>query len=587
MNAVPLVFRPASPRFSVVEGEGPRLRSGFVTILRIAFWCVGLALAATQAWIFRYEVTADSISYLDISDAVLPGGHWHRLINGIWSPLYPFFIGIFRRIFSVSPSHEIAAVHLPNVAFFIFAFLCFEYLLVSLVNTATVAALNEKAPFLLATYLSIAYALFLWASITQITLGYLRPDMLMSGFIYLSMGLLCRMRSRPANWKKYAALGLVLGVGYLAKAPVLPLGLLILAMSLFLVTDWRPALKMVAGAAGVMLLIGSLYFVPLSLEVGHFTLGESGPFNYAMHVDGITPAWYFQNPGFARGRFLHNPEKIFSNPPAYAFAVPDRVTHPLRFDPSYWTTGLQPHFAFEAQLQALKRNLSILKDSFYDLRIVAAVFVLAVVWIGWRRTLIALAEMWPILMIGLAGCAMYLVVSVEPRYMGAFLILICLGLLFDLPLQSQHAAKVALFVAAVVVVVMLGPIVSEIHSSYKHNLESNEDAQAAQALQSYGVKRGDLVARISPFVTDLGVERILRVEVVAEVDHRHASEFWSMSRDAQRDLLRDFVAQGAKFVIATSPKPVPGMGSQWTELGVTPYWVWRPTSVAVLATQNR
>jgi len=557
------------------------------TLVRIIFWSIGLAFASFQAWVFRYEVTADSISYLDISDAVLPTGNWHRLINGIWSPLYPFFVGVFRRVFNVSPSHEISAVHLLNVAFFIFAFICFEYLLVSLVETASVAALREKAPSLLAMYLSIGYALFFWSAITQITLGYLRPDMLMSGFVYLSIGLLCRMRGNPASWKRYAALGFILGAGYLAKAPVLPLGVLILAMSLFLVTDWRPALKMVAGAAGVMLLIGSLYFVPLSLQVGHFTLGESGPFNYAMHVDGVTPTWYFQNPGYARGRFLHSPEKIFSNPPAYAFAVPDQVTHPLRFDPSYWTEGLRPHFVVGPQIKTFKRNLSVLKDSFYDLRIVAVVFVLAMVYIGWKQTLTALEEMWPIWMIGIAGCAMYLFVSVEPRYMGAFLVLMCLGLLFDLPLQSQRAGKVALLVAAIVVVVLLRPIVSEIHSSYKENVEVNEDAQAAQALLRYGVKRGDQVARISPLVTDLGVERILRVEVVAEVDHGHASEFWTATPDAQRDLLRDFIAQGAKAVIATSPKPTPSAGSQWTELGTTPYWVWRPSGGGVLTTQNR
>jgi hypothetical protein len=55
--------------------------------LRFGFWCVGIFLAAMQAWIRRYDVSADSISYLDMSDAVMPGEDWHRLVNGVWSPL--------------------------------------------------------------------------------------------------------------------------------------------------------------------------------------------------------------------------------------------------------------------------------------------------------------------------------------------------------------------------------------------------------------------------------------------------------------------------------------------------------------------
>jgi hypothetical protein len=57
--------------------------------------------------------------------------------------------------------------------------------------------------------------------------------MLMSGFVYLALGILWRMQGRPARWSDYTALGIVLGVGFLAKAPLLPLGLFVLAATLF------------------------------------------------------------------------------------------------------------------------------------------------------------------------------------------------------------------------------------------------------------------------------------------------------------------------------------------------------------------
>src|SRR6266576_7330840 len=100
-----------------------------VAALRIGFWGGGLLLAVAQAWTFRYQVTADSISYLDMSDGVFPGSDWHRLINGVWSPLYPSLLGIARRVFAVPAQKEIVAAHWMNLGFFLFAFLCFEFLL--------------------------------------------------------------------------------------------------------------------------------------------------------------------------------------------------------------------------------------------------------------------------------------------------------------------------------------------------------------------------------------------------------------------------------------------------------------------------
>src|SRR6266567_6253747 len=114
--------------------------------IRLAFWTVGILLAAAQACVFRFQVTADSISYLDMSDGVLPGGDWHRLINGIWSPLYPFLIGLARRIFQISPTNEIVDVHLLNVGFFIFAWACFEFFLRSATSKASADQLESAKP---------------------------------------------------------------------------------------------------------------------------------------------------------------------------------------------------------------------------------------------------------------------------------------------------------------------------------------------------------------------------------------------------------------------------------------------------------
>src|SRR6266700_3920021 len=174
--------QPQRPEPDVVNHQPP---TGHETVLRIGFWGIGILFAAAQAWIFRYQVTADSISYLDMSDGVLPGSDWHRLINGVWSPLYPAILGVFRRVFNISPQHEIVAGHLLNIAFFLFAFACFEFFLrraiqklVTPENTAAQAGPLAYLPVSL--YVSLAYSLFLWGSIAQISLSNLRAGMLIS-----------------------------------------------------------------------------------------------------------------------------------------------------------------------------------------------------------------------------------------------------------------------------------------------------------------------------------------------------------------------------------------------------------------------
>ena len=64
------------------------------TTIRLVFCTTGILLAAAQAWVYRFAVSADSTSHLDMCNGVLPGEDWHRLINGVWSPLYPVYASL-------------------------------------------------------------------------------------------------------------------------------------------------------------------------------------------------------------------------------------------------------------------------------------------------------------------------------------------------------------------------------------------------------------------------------------------------------------------------------------------------------------
>jgi hypothetical protein len=404
--------------------------------------------------------------------------------------------------------------------------------------------------------------------------------MLMSGFVYLAVGMLLRLQGEPARWRKYLALGVVLGIAFLAKAPMLPIGVLVLASSLLLVKDWKPAAPLAAASLAITLVIGSLYFVPLSLARGHFTLGESSGYNYLVHVDRARPDWYLQDPVHGAGSFIHPPQRVFLSPPTYAFALPYIVTHPLRFDPSDWTAGVRPRFAFKRQIGEFFSNLSDLRQIAKPLWLIAAVLLLLGFFSSRKNpSTTAFVRTWPLWVIGMAGCAMYLAIHVEDRYVGVFLLLIGCGAFFGFRGTARKFSAGTLLVGTVVLVAsLLLPTMMQIRLRYSQIEHGpNQDAQAAVELQRLGIQPGDHVARISRYVTDLGVERIARIEVVSEVDFAHAKEFWSAPPGTQQQILTVFAAQGTTAVIATSP-PLDGVKqSDWQRLGSTRYWVWLPS----------
>ena len=515
----------------------------------------------------------------------MPGGNWHHLINGTWSPLYPFFLGLFRRAFGISPSNEMFAAHLLNIVFFAASFLCFEYFLMSLLRrSGMLDAVQSRGitAFSPWAFACVAYALFLWSSIFAITLEFLRPDMLMSCFLYLAAAMLLNMADTAPRWRSYLALGVVLGVGYLAKAPMLPISVVILAISLFLVKDWRRAVKMAVAAFAAVVLIGALYFVPLSLSRGKFILGESGPYNYLTHVDraGSGEGWYLDSPGHGSGRPVHPPLKIFSTPPAYAFGYTSQVTHPLRFEPSWWMQGMRERVALKRQIGETMASVVDLGRSLIKL----IVLIAALIWLGLsvprQQMQGRFLRVWPLLLIGVAGCAMYVTVHVEARYVGSFLTLFFCGALACFPEIPRKFSGMAFRSAAIVIALtLLVPGFMKLWPDYqKYGRGANEDALAAGALHQSGIQSGDAVGRISKLVTDLTVERVARLEVVDEVDFTHASAFWSASPETQHQLLQALAAHGAKAVIATEPRFNGSNQAEWSQLASTKYWIWRPGS---------
>lgn len=539
--------------------------------LRFAFWLVGILLATMQAWAYRHYISADGISYLDLSDAVLPGTDWRRIITGTWSPLYPLLLGLCR-LLSPDPYREVIVGHFFNILIFLFAFAAFEYFFRSLMPEQPDSP-GEDVVLPRWMYLTVAYTLFLWAAIGQITLRSLRADMLMAAFLLLAMGILCRIRGRPGTWATFFALGIALGLGYLTKTPMLLIGSLMIGSTLFLSQEWVRTLPKAALAASLLLAIGSLYFIPLSQMRGHLTFGDSGKLNYLLYIDGAEPQWYLQRMGQGSGEPLHMATRLFEQPPVYKFSIDKPVSHPMRYDPAYWVEGVNPRFSFSGQIHILVVNLKhYLGISRSAWAVIAAVLLLWFLSGSARRVMSGLMGQWPEWFIGISGLAMYVLVHVEPRYVGVFFLLVWIGLLIRSKIPRGKLNFVAPAVAIVVAASVLVPLAwSAALDLWRTRHESDVGANVAKELAALGVHPRDKIARISPMVNDYVWVHMLRATIVTEVDMQHTQEFWSASPDQQDKILRTMADTGARIVVAhIATRPMP---PDWQRLGTTPFCI--------------
>ena len=164
---------------------------------------------------------------------------------------------------------------------------------------------------------ALGFAIYLWSSLTLITMGRVSPDLLMAGFLYLAVALLLQIWEKPEQLWRYFGIGAVLGIGYLAKSPVFPLALVLFAILWVLVGTWHRALPRVLMAVLVFAAIAGPLVLVISRIKGRFTFGNSARINYIVRLDGASPGWYFQNLGTAGGRYTLTARRAFDSPPVY------------------------------------------------------------------------------------------------------------------------------------------------------------------------------------------------------------------------------------------------------------------------------
>ena len=544
-------------------------------------WQVVLWVVMCSSWVVQglsgsAVFNPDGVSYLDIASACIKG-NWGALINGVWSPLYAVLLSFWLFLLRPSACWEARSVRLLNCIILLFALWCFEYLLKGLIEYQETTRTTEEESLPLPAWVlrATGYALFFFASVYMTPAGLINPDALVMGLVLLASGIILRIRSGADGALSFAALGLVLGLGYLAKTVMFPVGLVFLVAVLFAVRNFRRAIPRILLTAFLFLLVSAPFIFALSKSKERLTFGESGVISYAVRVNGATFAvhWQGQPPGTGTPR--HPTRRILDTPPVYEYAGPIGGSYPPWTDPSYWYDGIRPHFVLTEQLRTLQNSVGAYHDMFDLLSGLFAGFLVFLFWGGSLRQFASnfLKEtfLWAP---AVAALGLFSLVEVEPRYVSGFIILVWAATFLALRIPEPGHAIIRSVTLTIVLLLGFQTILSFKKSIVERLAYSSAAVQCevAQDLWREGVKPGDRVAFIGDAVWYHYWAHLDQVSIVSEVPGEGVAAFWAASPQLRSKVTTLLGQTGAKAVVA---RDVPSqlLADGWKEVSNTNYYV--------------
>jgi len=544
---------------------------------RILFWSAAVVVGLIQVWAHRHNINPDSISYIEIAQSAREAG-WKSYVNGYWSPLYPFLLTNAFRIFDPGPLWESTVVIFVNLAIYLANLACFEWFLRELLRLrdASDGSAERGFPISSRTLWICGYVFFLWAGQYWVTPGWVSPDLCAAGLGYLATVALIRIHRGQASWATFVFFGAVLGLGYLAKAPMLPLAFVFLACGFLAVSSDRPAWTRAALAVIVFLMIAAPLAVSLSMAKGRMTFGDSGRISYAEFVNGAPKYVHWEGEPPGTGIPAHPQRRLLGEPTVYEFAAPIGGSYPLWYDPSYWYEGIKPHFSLEGQLMALYRTMSSYLRMFSVTGTLYAVFVTLFFLVrksgSWGGGWMGEKFVWVPLV---AAFGMFALVHVEPRFVGGFGLMLLMRVLarvrFGKPVDKGELSGLAS-------VIILAPALAIVISTGK-NLEdiarpaTFEQWEVARGVHEMGIPPGTAVGYIG---TGLGAywAHLAGARIIAEIPDNEQPRFVAADAARRQQVLALFSSVGARAVVtrnADAANPTDG----WRQIPGTHHFIWQ------------
>ena len=518
------------------------------------FLIVAILLGLLQAWVGRFAITGDGISYLDMGLAYLRGD-LHTAINGYWNPLYAWMQALGYAIFRPDAYWEYPVVQLVNFGIYAATACAFEYFLVALVRGRD----DESA------IRFIAYALFLWSSLQLIRVSMVNPDMLVAGSVYLALGILVRS---PGKWSPFT-LALALAAGYYAKAAMFPIAILILIASWAFLSHRRIPATLAAFAVMCSPLI-----LALSIKTGHPTIGDTSRLNYAWYVNGVKQGVWEGGPPRA-GSPVHPTRILLDSPRVYEFGGVFPVSNPIWYDESYWFDGVHIWVDPKAQARVLLANL---REMGRTLTLQGSGFLIGALLflLSGRAKLLRIDR--PFLVVwglSVASLVLLCVVHVETRYIGSFV-----TIAFLIPFTMFSGVQISRAVAVAAVGLILAPCFSSVtplwgDQTYPFRATpQNDEWILANNMEHLGLQPGDKYATVCcSGSVSMEWAHLVHMYLVACFDWN--GDFWSLSEPERERVLAALARSGAKVAVSEVPPPDPHRAVGWLQVGSTRYYMHR------------
>lgn len=549
---------------SPFPGEIDTLPSRLPRLLCALSICMGLVPALCGD---SYQ--GDAISYLDMGDAFFAGDRW-AIVNGLWSPLFPFLHGFSRWIFKPAMRWEPSLVQFANLLIYTSTVFSFHFFWLEVLRlyrrTSGGRTQLEFAVFSDSEFWLFGYALFLFLHLHLFAV--MTPDMLLATFVYLVAALILRMQRAGALLSRFALLGALLGLGFLTKAIMLPLAPLFLAAAILPLGRQK---RLLSGAFLALLTFCAVtgpYVLALSKKLGHFTMGEAGALNYAWHVNGaVFVHWQGDPPEL--GKPLHPTRLVFKSPPIYEFALPFQATYPPWYDPSYWNAGLHPRFRWSDQMEALRGMFGqYLRELWSQAIFITGVLILLTMRLRLRATFRELCEVWYLWVPAIAALLLYGLIWIEARYVAQFFVLFWAACLALVRLPNTNDSRRLLRATLVVVVGLMGIRVT-VHlmsDSVRGHRNAKEQMYIAESLAEQGVQREEKIAFLGSLPGTW--QKLLRVHIVAEADDEN---FCVTDAAKWREIDTVLLRAGARVFIGEFLNSSCTAG--WQEVGKTSIYV--------------
>ncbi len=568
--------------------------------MKIKLWQNGfrfaaLALGALHAWaaIQSASMNPDGISYLDMGDAFWQG-EWRTAINPIWSPLYGWILGLAMAIVKPEISLEFTVVHLVNFSIYLVALLCFEFFWRELDSYRThLASANsmraeesETAWGLPAwAWIGLGYSIFIWSALSLIAIWAVTPDMLMACFALLAAGCVIRLRWQPDRPRIYIWFGALLGLAFLTKAVMLPLGLAFFAIVALGHGSWREKVRGLLPAFLVFIVIISPFLLTLAYFEGRFSFGDVGELTYVRYVNGIKyPHW--QGDNTRNGKPIHPSRQILSHPPIYEFSGPIGGSYPISQNPYYWYEGVVRRFNWGQQLNRLLISSIFYFDIFFEkqaILILGSIVLYAASGTSRSLNFFDLFRRWGIALIALAALALYAPIYVEGRYIGVFVMLLWGDVWANLSRnKSKYAGNLNRIVSIVMLLFLwLNIIIFNLEGAFALS-KPNGAPQRAAAPASNLLIAETLLELGAPPDASVGVigygfesfwARLANVRIVVEMLEWEAAPFWYGDSNIQADVIDAFQRGGAIAIVAEDAPPYARLDG-WRQVGESSSFIY-------------